>query len=190
MKVAIYARVSTNDQQCENQLLALRPYCDQRGWEIANEYVDAGISGSKDSRPALNQLMEDARKLRFDAVAVWRFDRFARSTRHLILALEEFDHLGIKFVSFSEGLDTSSPMGRAMFTIISALSQLERDVLIERTKLGLQRARRQGKRLGRKQSFSRIELQNLTEKMSNSQLAKHFGVSRQAILKARACLTS
>ena len=110
-RVAIYARVSTLDQSTESQILDLRRYVTDRGWKIFNEYCDNGISGTKDSRPALNQLMNDAKKRRFDALLVWRFDRFARSTKHLILALEEFRNLGIDFVSYQENIDTSSPLG-------------------------------------------------------------------------------
>jgi len=148
-RVALYARVSTLDQSTGSQLLDLRKYVSARGWKIYREFVDEGISGTKDSRPALDQLMDDARKRRFDVVLVWRFDRFARSTKHLILALEEFRNLGIDFVSFQENIDTSSPLGSAIFTIISAVAQLERDIIAERVKAGLRRAKENGKKLGR-----------------------------------------
>jgi len=149
VRVGIYARVSTRDQSTETQLLDLRRYTRERGWQVFKEYIDEGISGTKDSRPALNELMNDAKKRRFDAILVWRFDRFARSTRHLINALEEFKNLGIDFVSFQENIDTSSPLGSAIFTIISAVAQLERDIIAERVKAGLRRARESGKVLGR-----------------------------------------
>lgn len=152
-RVAIYARVSTTDQSTETQLLDLRRYVADRAWDIFEEYCDNGISGTKDSRPALNQLMDDARKRRFDVVLVWRFDRFARSTKHLILAMEEFKNLGIDFVSYQENIDTSSPLGGAIFTIISAVAQLERDIIAERVRAGLRRARERGKRLGRPIGF-------------------------------------
>jgi len=148
-RIAIYARVSTADQSTESQLLDLRRYVSERGWNTFKEYVDEGISGTKDSRPALNELMNDAKKRRFDVVLVWRFDRFARSTKHLILALEEFKNLGVDFVSFQENIDTSSPLGSAIFTIISAVAQLERDIIAERVKAGLRRAKENGKTLGR-----------------------------------------
>ncbi len=148
-RVALYARVSTTDQSTESQLLDLRRYVSERGWNVFKEYVDEGISGTKDSRPALNDLMNDAKKRRFDVVLVWRFDRFARSTKHLILALEEFKNLGINFVSYQENIDTSSPLGSAIFTIISAVAQLERDIIAERVKAGLRRAKENGKKLGR-----------------------------------------
>ena len=123
-KCALYARVSTSDQSTESQLLDLRRYTQLRDWDIYRKYCDHGISGTRDSRPALNDLMDDARKRRFDVVLVWRFARFARPTNHLILALEEFLHLGIDFVSCQENIDTSSPLGVAIFTIISAVAQL------------------------------------------------------------------
>jgi len=148
-RVALYARVSTTEQSTDSQLLDLRRFVSERGWTIFKEYVDEGISGTKDSRPALNELMNDAKKRRFDVVLVWRFDRFARSTKHLILALEEFKNLGIDFVSYQENIDTSSPLGSAIFTIISAVAQLERDIIAERVKAGLRRARENGKKLGR-----------------------------------------
>ena len=148
-RVDIYARVSTCEQSTDSQLLDLRRYTKERGWQLYREYTDNGVSGTKDSRPALNELMNDAKKRHFDAVLVWRFDRFARSTKHLILALGEFRNLSIDFVSFQENIDTSSPLGSAIFTIISAVAQLERDIIAERVKAGLRRAKKNGKKLGR-----------------------------------------
>jgi DNA invertase Pin-like site-specific DNA recombinase len=152
MRVGIYARVSTKDQSCELQLRDLRAYCAARGLELVREYIDVGQSGAKESRPELNKLMEDARKRKFDAIVVWRFDRFARSTKHLLLALEEFRSLGIQFISYQENMDTSSPLGQALFTIVSAVAQLERDLIRERVSAGLRNARENGKRLGRPKS--------------------------------------
>src|SRR5882724_4938176 len=149
MRIAIYARVSTKDQSCELQLRDLRTYCAARGFEPAREYIDVGHSGAKESRPELNKLMEDARKRKFDAIVVWRFDRFARSTKHLLMALEEFRSLGIQFISFQENIDTSSPLGQALFTIVSAVAQLERDLIRERVNAGIRNARANGKKLGR-----------------------------------------
>ena len=150
-RVALYARVSTrgNGQNPETQLVALREYARSRGLQIAGEYVDVGISGAKDRRPELDRMMADARKRRFHTVLVARFDRFARSTRHLVLALEEFNALGIDFISLSESVDTSTPMGKMVFTVISAVAELERSLIRERVVMGLNRARAQGKRLGR-----------------------------------------
>jgi DNA invertase Pin-like site-specific DNA recombinase len=149
MKVALYTRVSTNDQSVDMQLSELKRYCEQRGLDIYKEYSDEGISGTKDRRPALDELMEDAQKRKFDAVLCWRFDRFARSTKHLLTALEEFHHLGIDFISYQENIDTSSPLGKAVFTIVSAIAELERNIIIERVRAGIRRAKENGKRLGR-----------------------------------------
>jgi DNA invertase Pin-like site-specific DNA recombinase len=146
---AIYCRVSTDDQNTENQAVVLREYCARRGWTVSEEYVDRGISGAKDSRPALNRLMADAHKRRFDAVIVWRFDRFARSVSHLLRALETFQSLGIDFVSYSEAVDTSTPTGRMTFTVLGAVAELERALIVERTKAGIASARHRGKTLGR-----------------------------------------
>lgn len=149
MRIGIYARVSTKDQSCELQLRDLRTYCAARGLEPAREYIDVGQSGAKESRPELNKLMDDARKRQFDAIVVWRFDRFARSTKHLLMALEEFRSLGIQFISYQENIDTSSPLGQALFTIVSAVAQLERDLIRERVSAGIRNARANGKKLGR-----------------------------------------
>lgn len=149
--IAIYARVSTvgKGQDVDMQLRDLRAYATSRGLSIFKEYADDGISGRKDKRPALDMLMNDARKRRFDAVLVWRFDRFARSTKHLVTALEDFRHLGIDFISFQENIDTSSPMGKAMFTIVSAIAELEADIIRERVIAGIANARAKGVKLGR-----------------------------------------
>src|SRR5437762_1020664 len=136
-------------QNPETQLLPLREYAVNRGFTIIDEYVDVGISGSKDRRPHLDRMMADARQRRFDLVLVWRFDRFARSVRHLILALEEFDAIRIDFISLNESIDTSTPMGRMVFTILGAVGELERSLIRERVQAGVDRAKRQGKRLGR-----------------------------------------
>ena len=182
-KIAIYARVSTSEQSTDSQLLDLRRYTRERGWTIFREYTDNGVSGSVDSRPALNELMNDAKKRRFDAVLCWRFDRFARSTKHLILALEEFRNLGVDFVSYQENIDTSSPLGSAIFTIISAVAQLERDIIAERVKAGLRRAKENGKKLGRPRvSVDPQQLRELRSKgLSLRAIAKETGVSRTTV---------
>jgi DNA invertase Pin-like site-specific DNA recombinase len=149
MRVAIYARVSTKDQSCDLQVRDLRTYCAARKFTIFREFIDEGESGAKNSRPQLNNLMADARKRRFDVILVWRFDRFARSTQHLLLALEEFRSLGIQFISYQENIDTTSPLGQALFTIVSAVAQLERDLIRERVNAGIRHARACGKQLGR-----------------------------------------
>jgi DNA invertase Pin-like site-specific DNA recombinase len=147
-RAAIYARVSTNEQSTELQLRDLRQYATARGLTVT-EYVDTGFSGAKQSRPALDRLMDESRKRRFDCVLVWRFDRFARSTKHLLLALEEFRSLGVQFISYQENIDTTSPLRQTLFTIVSAVAQLERDLLRERVRAGLRNARAKGKRFGR-----------------------------------------
>jgi DNA invertase Pin-like site-specific DNA recombinase len=150
MKTALYARVSTNNgQDPEMQLRELRDYCQRRGWEVAQEYVDAGISGAKEKRPELDKLLADAHKRRFDAVVVWRFDRFARSVSHLLRALETFRSLGIEFVSLSEQVDTSTPTGKMVFTVLGAVAELERSLIAERVRAGLRNARAKGRKLGR-----------------------------------------
>lgn len=131
------------------QLRELRQFADARGWQIAGEYVDAGISGSREKRPELDRLMAEAHKRRFDVVAVWRFDRFARSVSHLLRALETFKALGVEFVSFSEQMDTSTPTGKMIFTVLGAVAELERSLIAERVRAGLRNARAKGKRLGR-----------------------------------------
>jgi len=148
-KIAVYVRVSTKDQSVDMQLHDLERYSRERGLDVFKVYEDNGISGTKETRPALSELMNDAKKKKFDMVLVWRFDRFARSTKHLVTALHEFRHIGIDFISFQENIDTSSPLGEAIFTIISAMSTLERDIIAERVKGGLRKARAKGKRLGR-----------------------------------------
>ena len=149
MRVALYARVSTRDQDCEMQLCDLRGMAQARGVRVVGEYVDKGVSGAKDRRPALDRLLKDARRRRFDAVWVWRFDRFARSLRHLVTALDEFRALDIDFLSHQEAVDTSTPAGRMLFQVIGAMAEFEREIIRERVVAGIQRAKRNGKKLGR-----------------------------------------
>lgn len=151
IRAAVYARVSTlnHGQDPELQLRELREYLARRNWQLAGEYVDRGISGAKDSRPELNRLMADAHKRKWDIVCVWKFDRFARSVSHLLRALETFKALGIEFCSYSEQLDTSTPAGKMVFTVLGAVAELERSLMVERVRAGLRNARAKGKRLGR-----------------------------------------
>lgn len=150
-RVAIYARVSTanNGQDPSLQTRELKEYCERRGWQVAGEYVDIGISGAKEKRPELDRLMADAHRRRFDAIVVWKFDRFARSVSHLLRALETFRALGIEFVSFSEQLDTSTPAGKLVFTVLGAVAELERSLIAERVRAGMRNARAKGKHIGR-----------------------------------------
>jgi len=190
MRIAIYARVSTKDQSCELQLRDLRTYCAARRFDPAREYVDVGQSGAKDSRPALNELMEDARKRQFDAIVVWRFDRFARSTKHLLLALEEFRSLGIQFISYQENMDTSSPLGQALFTIVSAVAQLERDLIRERVSAGIRNARANGKNFGRperkvdREQILKLRAKNYSLRQIAAELGVGYGTVRQRLLDA------
>ena len=188
MKIAIYTRVSTQDQSVDMQITDLRRYCDQRSLEVYKEYSDQGISGVKDRRPALDELMSDAKKKKFDAVLCWRFDRFARSTKHLITALEEFRHLGIDFISYQENIDTSYPLGKAMFAIVSAIAELERNILLERVRAGLRRARENGAILGRPRrlDLNVKELRKMRdkEKLSLRQIAKRVKASPATVYKS------
>jgi DNA invertase Pin-like site-specific DNA recombinase len=150
-RTALYARISTssNGQSPEMQLRELREHCERRGWALAGEYVDMGISGVKDRRPELDRLMADAHKRHFDVIAVWKFDRFARSVSHLLRALDTFRVLGIEFVSLSEALDMATPAGRMVFTVLGAVAELERSLIAERVRAGLRNARAKGTKLGR-----------------------------------------
>lgn len=150
-RVAIYGRVSTinHGQDVSMQTRELEQFAQARGWRLVDSYLDVGISGAKDNRPELDRLMVDAHKRRFDVVCCWRFDRFARSVSHLLRALETFKALGIDFVSFSEQMDTSTPAGKMVFTVLGAVAELERSLIVERVKAGLRNARAKGKRLGR-----------------------------------------
>src|ERR1700689_3159816 len=150
-RAAIYARASTanNGPDPLVQTRDMKEYCPRRGWTVVDEYVDVGISGTKEKRPELDRLLTDAHHRRFDAVVVWRFDRFARSVSHLLRALETFQALGIEFVSLSEQMDTSTPTGKMVFTVLGAVAELERSLIVERVKAGLRNARAKGKRLGR-----------------------------------------
>ena len=155
MRTIIYARVSTtgHGQDPTMQTREIREYIERRGWQLAGEYVDVGISGSKEKRPELDRLMQDAHRRRFDCVVVWKFDRFARSVSHLLRALETFKALGIEFVSFSEQMDTSTPAGKMVFTVLGAVAELERSLIVERVKAGLRNAKAKGKRIGRPHVF-------------------------------------
>lgn len=148
---AIYARVSTlnHGQDPSLQTRAIAEYCQRRNWDVFDCYVDVGVSGKKDSRPQLNRMMEDAHSRRFDVVIVWRFDRFCRSVSHLLRALETFNALGIQFVSLCEQVDTTTPTGKLVFTILGAVSEGERNLIADRVRAGLRNARAKGKTLGR-----------------------------------------
>jgi DNA invertase Pin-like site-specific DNA recombinase len=150
-RVALYARVSTSNghQDPEMQLSELREYASRRGLSIHEEYVDQGVSGSKESRPALNRLMSDAQRCRFDAVLVWKIDRFGRSLKHLVNSLADLSAYGIAFISLRDNLDLSTPSGRLMFQIIGAMAEFERALIQERVKAGIRNAKAKGRRIGR-----------------------------------------
>jgi DNA invertase Pin-like site-specific DNA recombinase len=155
MRVALYGRVSTTDkgQDPEMQLRELREYCERRGWTITQEYIDAGVSGSKDSRPALNRLMADAHSRKFDTVLVWKIDRWGRSLKHLVTSLADLDAVGVAFVSLRDNLGLGTPSGRLMMQLLGAMAEFERALIQERVKAGLRNARAKGKRLGRPRVF-------------------------------------
>ena len=183
-RAALYARVSSPDQNPAMQSRELREYCKLRGWKIYDEYVDRRVCGAKDSRPQLDRLMSDAHRRRFDVVAVWRFDRAARSVSHLLRALETFRSLGIEFVSLSEQIDTTTPTGKMMFTVLGAVAELERSLIGERVRAGLRNAKAKGKRLGRPplRELSVGEIRQLRRdrrrtRTSFGLLAKKYGVS-------------
>lgn len=152
MKVAIYARVSTHDkgQDPDLQLKPLREYCKNRGFDVTGEFVDVGISGSKDKRPELDKLLGMVKKRQVDCVIVWKLDRFGRSMKHLVNMLDEFEKLGVSFISYQENLDFTCPTGKLMFHIIAAMAEFEKELIRERVKAGLSNARSKGKQIGRK----------------------------------------
>jgi len=181
-RAAVYMRVSSLDQHPETQLLDLRQMAAQRGYEIVAEYTDR-ISGAKARRPGLDELMRDARRSRFDVVLVWASDRIARSVRHFLDVLDELNRLHIEFVSFREQIDTGGPLGRAIVVIIGAIAELERNLIIERVRAGMRRARLEGRHIGR-QPLELDRAAILRERQhgrSLAQLAKTYRVSRTTI---------
>lgn len=184
IRVAIYARTSTTDRQDpENQLLDCRKYADAKGWTVVAEHVDR-MKGTTESRPGLDALFAGVRARKYDVVMVWRFDRMARSTTFLIQALKTFQAYSLDFVSFTEAIDTSSPMGELIFSILAAIGSFERDLIRERVMAGLRRARSQGKRLGRAPTVDAAEVNRLrAEGLSLSQIGRRVGVTRSAVSK-------
>jgi len=180
MKAAIYARVSTVDQEPENQLQELRRYVDARGW-TAVEYVDRGVSGAKDRRPALDQMFGDAKRRKFDVVVCWRLDRLGRNLKHLITLLEELQALGIAFVSLAEGIDATTPAGKLQMHILGAIAEFERARIQERVMAGLARARTQGVRLGRPRRRIDPERLATVAGLSEREAARRLGVPRSTV---------
>lgn len=190
-RVALYARVSTlNNQDPEMQLAELREYAGRRRWQIVEEFTDQGVSGCKESRPALNRLMSDACRRRFDAVLVWKIDRFGRSLKHLVNALAELAALGVAFVSLRDNLDLSTPSGRLMFQLLGAMAEFERALIQERVRAGIRNARAKGRRLGRPRvvvDASRVAALR-AQGNSWSQVQAELGVSKGTAQRAFAGL--
>ncbi len=176
MKAALYARVSTLDQEPENQLAELRRYVDARGW-TAQEFIDKGISGAKHRRPALDALIKDAKRRRFDVVVCWRLDRLGRNLRHLILLIDELHALGVAFISLHEGIDATTPAGRLQLHVLGAIAEFERARIAERVRAGLARAKKQGRRLGRPQRPVPEAVLAPVRGLSVREAARRLGVS-------------
>ena len=183
-RCALYARVSTFEQTTDNQLLDLRKMVEQRGYQVVHEYTDK-ISGTKSRRPGLDQLMSDARHAQFDVVLVWASDRLARSTRHFLEVLDELNHLGIEFVSFRENIDTGGPLGRAIVIIIGAIAELERNLIVERVRAGMRRAKLEGRHIGRRPlDIDRAAVvRDRARGISLTDVAKAHGISRAFVSK-------
>jgi DNA invertase Pin-like site-specific DNA recombinase len=184
-KAAIYARVSTPDQHLENQILDLRKLATQRGFEVVHEYCDKGISGSKAKRPGLDAMMADARRGEFSVVLVAAFDRIARSTKNFLEIVDELTEIGIEFISAREAIDTSGPMGRMFLTMVGSIAELERNLIVERIKAGMRRARMEGRRLGRAPlDIDRDALvRDRVSGLSLTETAKRYRVSRATVVR-------
>src|SRR5205814_9831552 len=179
-----YARVSTLDQEPENQLVELRRFVEARGW-TATEYVDRGVSGAKDRRPALDVLIKDAKRRRFDVLVCWRLDRLGRNLKHLITLLDDVQALGVAFVSLAEGIDATTPAGKLQLHILGAIAEFERERIRERVLAGLQRAKTQGKKLGRPRARVPIERVQRVSGLSIDDAALDLGVSRSTLKRWR-----
>jgi DNA invertase Pin-like site-specific DNA recombinase len=184
-KCAIYVRVSTADQHVDSQLYDLRQLAAPRGLEVVREYADRGISGGKARRPGLDALMADARQRKFSVVLVAAFDRIARSTRNFLQVIDELDNLGIEFISRRENFDTSGPMGRLFMTLISSIAELESDLIRERVRAGMRRAKLEGRQIGR----ARLDVDreqvvyDRRSGMSLTQVAKRHNISRASVCR-------
>lgn len=187
-RVAFYARVSTADQSPDLQLDALRALATQRGWRLVGEYVDHGISGAKARRPELDKLMKAVHKGQVDIVAVWKFDRFARSTQHLIAALNDFRAQEVEFCSVQDGIDTSTAAGRMVFGVIASLAEFERELIRERTRAGMAAAKRRGRHVGRPKA--RVDLTHALALRAEGKpipdIARTLGIGVSTLYKALA----
>jgi DNA invertase Pin-like site-specific DNA recombinase len=184
-RAVIYARVSTLRQDESLQLADLRQLAKRHEWDIVTEYIDRGVSGSKESREELDKMMKDATRKKFDVVMVWKFDRFARSMKHLVTALEQFRVLGIDFVSHQEAVDTATPMGTAMFGMIAVMAQFERELIRERVRAGLENAKRKGVQLGRHETRFDVDEAIILRKegVSWGEISKRLGVSKTVVYR-------
>ncbi len=183
-RIAIYARVSTDRQSTESQLNALREYAGKRAWAISKEYIDEGYTGSNTKRPAFNAMMADARKRKFDVLLVYKLDRLSRSLKDLITTLDDLKSMGIDFISYDNGLDTTTPTGRLIFNVVGAVAEFEKDIIRERVRAGLENAKRKGKRLGRPPVSPRLvdEAKKLrSEGMSFRQIGKQLGIPESTV---------
>ena len=185
MRAAIYARVSTFDQEPENQLQELRRYVEARGWTAVAEFTDKGVSGAKDRRPALDQMLTDAKRRKLDVVVCWRLDRLGRNLKHLIGLLDELKALGVSFVSLAEGIDATTPAGKLQMHILGAIAEFERARIAERVRAGLQRARVQGRKLGRPQAAVPLDRLATVASLSLTDAAAALGVSRSTLKRWR-----
>ena len=184
MRAALYARVSTAEQHPENQLEELRRYIERRGW-TAVPYIDHGVSGAKDSRPALNELLAHARRRKIDVVVCWRLDRLGRNLKHLITVLDELQSLGVAFVSLGEGIDATTPAGKLQMHILGAIAEFERGRIVERVKAGLARAQAKGTRLGRPKVVLPLARLATVADLPVQQAADALGVSRSTLKRWR-----
>jgi DNA invertase Pin-like site-specific DNA recombinase len=185
MRAALYARVSTTDQYVDNQLQELRDYAAVRGWTVT-EFVDEGVSGATDRRPALDEMLADARRRKLDIVLCWRLDRLGRNLRHLVTLIEELQSVGVSFVSLNEGIDLGTPAGRLQLHILAALSEFERSRIQERVKAGLARAKAQGRRLGRPERVvSGVDVESVRG-LPVREAARRLGVPRTTLQRVLA----
>jgi DNA invertase Pin-like site-specific DNA recombinase len=184
-KAAVYVRVSTIDQHPETQLHDLRQFAAQHGLHIVQEYTDHGFCGARARRPALDKMMDDARRHRFDVLLVWSCDRLARSTRHVLQTLDELSGFGIQFLSQREAIDTEGPLGRAIIVIVPAMAELERCIIIERVRAGMRRAKLEGRQVGRSRLDVNPEqvVQDRRAGMSLTKVAKKHGISRASVCR-------
>jgi len=184
-RAALYCRVSTVDQHPETQLSELRQFAANKGFQVVGEYIDHGYCGARARRPALDRMMDDARRNRLDVLLVWSCDRLARSTKHLLQTIDELNGMGVQFLSQREAIDTEGPLGRAILVIVSAMAELERCIIIERVRAGMRRARLEGRQIGRARlDVNRDQvIRDRRSGMSLTQVAKKHGISRASVCR-------